>query len=152
LTEIDLEAMEKLIAMMKDNELAEVHYRDGEFEIDLKRGGAASDAAAPVPTNNNPTLPTASAAGEPEVADENAGLLKITSPMVGTFYATPDPESPPFVKVGSTVQKNTTVCIIEAMKVFNEIESEVEGTIEKVVAGNAQAVEYGETLFYVRPR
>lgn len=152
MTEIDLDAMEKLIAMMKDNELAEVHYRDGEFEIDLKRGGAASAPAPPVPTNNNPTSPTAPAADEPEVADENAGLAKITSPMVGTYYAAPDPESPPFVKVGSTVQKNTIVCIIEAMKVFNEIEADVEGTIEKIVAGSAQAVEYGETLFYVRPR
>ena len=77
--------------------------------------------------------------------------LKVTSPMVGTFYASPNPEAAPYVKVGSKVSASSVVCIIEAMKVFNEIRSEVAGTIEKILVNNQQAVEYGQPLFVVRP-
>ena len=71
--------------------------------------------------------------------------------MVGTFYAAADPDSPPFVSVGSTIGPDSTVCLIEAMKVFNEIKAEVSGTVEKILTQNADAVEYGQVLFYVRP-
>ena len=115
---------------------------------ELKRGVA-------LPTTAHAALPVAplqSTAPAPEPPpDENAGLVPIASPMVGTFYAAPDPESPPFVNVGASVGPDTAVCLIEAMKVFNEIKAEVSGTIEKIAVKNAEAVEYGQALFYVRP-
>jgi len=89
-------------------------------------------------------------AAPPPAVDE--GLVPIRSPMVGTFYAASDPESPPFVAIGSEVDVTTTVCVIEAMKVFNEIHAEVAGTIERILVNNEQAVEYGQPLMLVRPK
>jgi acetyl-CoA carboxylase biotin carboxyl carrier protein len=83
--------------------------------------------------------------------DADAGLVAIKSPMVGTFYASPDPNSPNFVSEGSKVRDNTVVCIVEAMKVFNEIKADVSGTIVKVLTRNEAPVEYGQPLFMVRP-
>ncbi len=150
LAEIDLENMKKLIALMVDKDLSELQYEHGELKIELKRGCVTSaepivPAAALAPSHGQ--LPNT---GQAPV-DDNPGLHAITSPMVGTFYATPDPESPPFVTVGAVVGADTTVCLIEAMKVFNEIKAEVGGTIEKIAVSNADAVEYGQPLFYVRP-
>ena len=85
------------------------------------------------------------------LASEETELLTIKSPMVGSFYSASDPDSPPFVEVGSQVTPSTVVCILEAMKVFSEIKAEVSGTIEKILATNSQAVEYGQPLFLVRP-
>jgi len=156
LSEIDLEKMEKLIGMMIENDLTELQYKHGELEVELKRGGLPVIAATPVPPITAPTAaaqaPAAVDQAPPEAEDENAGLIPIISPMVGTFYTTPDPDSPAYVSVGSSVSKETVVCIIEAMKVFNEIKADVDGTIEKIVATNSEAVEYGQTLYYVRPR
>ena len=154
LAEIDLENMKQLIALMVDNDLSELQYEHGELKIELKRGciqppQSLAPAAVPVAAPATPQEPSPSIPGAP--ADENAGLHAITSPMVGTFYATPDPESPPFVTVGAVVGADTKVCLIEAMKVFNEIKAEVGGTIEKIAVSNADAVEYGQPLFYVRP-
>ena len=88
---------------------------------------------------------------EPGPADADAGLTAIKSPMVGTFYASPNPESKAFVSVGSTVDEETDVCIIEAMKVFNNIKAECRGTIAKIMVNNGQTVEYGQVLFLVKP-
>lgn len=84
------------------------------------------------------------------VVEEDQGLIKITSPMVGTFYEAPNPNAKPFVAVGDSVDKNTVVCIVEAMKLFNEIEAEVKGKIAKVLVENGQLVEYGQPLFLVK--
>lgn len=145
---IDLKNMEKLIALMVENDLSALQYEHGELKIELKRGVA-------LPTTGQAALPvapvqSAAPAAEPP-PDANEGLVPIPSPMVGTFYAAPDPESPPFVSVGATVGVDTAVCLIEAMKVFNEIKAEVSGTIEKIAVKNSEAVEYGQALFYVRP-
>ena len=83
--------------------------------------------------------------------EQNDNLVEITSPIVGTFYLTPSPNAEPFVKVGSSVEKDKVVCIVEAMKVMNEIKSDVDGTIKKVLVSNGQAVEYGQPLFLVEP-
>ena len=85
-------------------------------------------------------------------ADDESNLHKITSPMVGTFYQAPSPDSEPYVKVGSSVNENTVVCIVEAMKLFNEIEAEVEGEIVQVLVKDGELVEYGQPLFLVKPR
>jgi acetyl-CoA carboxylase biotin carboxyl carrier protein len=156
ITLLDLEKIEKLIELMKANDLAEVSLRSGDEEINLRRPGAAPATSAPAPTLM-PSPPSAPAAGSsvvesaPLPVDPEANLLRIVSPMVGTFYAASDPEVPPFVQVGSEVHPESVVCILEAMKVFNEIKAEVTGTIEKVLVKNEHAVEFGQPLFLVRP-
>ena len=93
----------------------------------------------------------APAAGGPAAPAEDANLIEIKSPIVGTFYAAPSPDSEPFVKMGADVNADTPVCIIEAMKVMNEIKAECAGTIVKIMATNGKAVEYGQVLFKVKP-
>ncbi len=145
---------------MVDNDLTELELRDGEESVCLKRGGSAATAAAsavsaltassgsaaPSPPAEAPT------AAPPTTAAEDDGLVAIESPMVGTFYAAPDPDSPPFVQVGSSVTPDTVVCLVEAMKVFNEVKAETTGVIERVLVKNGEAVEFGQPLFLVRPQ
>ena len=95
----------------------------------------------------SPASPSAAAGG----ADEDAGLVPIKSPMVGTFYAAPSPDARPFVSVGTRVDEETDVCVIEAMKVFNNIKAETRGTVAKVLVDNGETVEFGQTLFLVKP-
>lgn len=108
-------------------------------------------AVQPVPVQTQTESAAAQPAPAPEAADES-NLHKITSPMVGTFYQAPSPDSDPYVKVGSSVSESTIVCIVEAMKLFNEIEAEVEGEIVKVLVKDGELVEYGQPLFLVKPR
>ncbi len=143
--------------MMIANDLSEISLRDGDTEINLRRPTIAAGTAIPVaagPTACAIPLPGDAPSGLPQapaVEQAAAELLEIKSPMVGTFYSTPDPNSPPFVVVGTPVTQDTVVCIVEAMKVFNEIKAEVGGTIEKIFVKNEQPVEYGQPLFLVRP-
>ena len=157
---VEIDKVEKLIRLMVDNDLASISLRDGDEEIKLSRPNP--NGAAHQPTNIPPQFalpapgdvgPTGAATPANPPAGESAkdDLLTIASPMVGTFYASPSPDVEPFIKIGSKVSATTVVCIIEAMKVFNEIRAEVAGTIEKIVASNQQAVEYGQPLFLVRP-
>ncbi len=144
--------------MMVANDLIELSLRDGEVEINLRRpnpNAACSHAQmsapvhghhSPVPVHQ-PNMPDVFVKGE--VVE--VGFHEIRSPMVGTFYASPDPESPAFIQVGSHVGPSTVVCILEAMKVFSEIKAETTGVIERVLARDGQAVEYGQPLFLVRP-
>jgi acetyl-CoA carboxylase biotin carboxyl carrier protein len=153
---VDIEKIRELVSMMAEHELTEIELRDGEQTILIKRGGgqvtiapvAAAPVVAPVPV----AAPGSAAAANGAADYEAQGLVAIKSPMVGTFYSSPDPDSAPFVGVGGQVTNGTVVCIIEAMKVFNEIKSEVSGTVEQVLVSNEQAVEYGQPLFLVRPR
>ncbi|WII35672.1 acetyl-CoA carboxylase biotin carboxyl carrier protein [Paenibacillus thiaminolyticus] len=94
---------------------------------------------------------TAAAEPQPEKKEEQAGLVRIVSPMVGTFYSAPSPESPPYVKAGDKINEKTVVCILEAMKLMNELEAEVKGEIVEVLAANGQLVEFGQPLFLVKP-
>ncbi len=146
---MDVGLLQQIVSLMSANDLNTVDVRDGERRIILKRSAPAPvimpmPAAAPVASLH----PVASAAA---TVDENAGLKPITSPMVGTFYAASSPDAKPFVAVGSHVDEDTDVCIIEAMKVFNSIKAEMKGTIEKVLVQNGQPVEFGQTLFLVKP-
>ena len=147
-----MEIIQRLVALMVENDLAEVAIRDGEEEITLKRGGlnAAHPVTAPAALAASPVGPGAAPSEPAAIEDPNAGLTPIASPMVGTFYTSPDPASPPFVKGGDHVTPDTVVCIIEAMKVFNEIKAGVTGIIRRVMAGNETAVEYGQPLFMVK--
>lgn len=158
---MDVNLLQQLVELMSANDLNTVDLRDGGKRIVLKRGAAAF-AAAPVVQYAAPQAapaPSASAAASgggvskaAAPADEDAGLLAIKSPMVGTFYAKPSPDAKPFVNVGSTVVKDDTdVCVIEAMKVFNNIKAEVSGTIAKILVADGQTVEFGTVLFLVKP-
>ncbi|NLX20484.1 MAG: acetyl-CoA carboxylase biotin carboxyl carrier protein [Phycisphaerae bacterium] len=139
---------------MVEHDLSEIRIREGESMITLRKGPTGEPmmmTAAPSMVMSQPPATVLPApAAPPPAVDE--GLVPIRSPMVGTFYAASDPESPPFVAIGSEVDVTTTVCVIEAMKVFNEIHAEVAGTIERILVNNEQAVEYGQPLMLVRPK
>jgi acetyl-CoA carboxylase biotin carboxyl carrier protein len=136
---------------MVHNDLSELDISEGENKIHLKRGGAVVSAApaAPVAAPASPIAAPASSAASPAAPAD--GLLEIRSPMVGTFYTAPSPDSEPFVQVGATVSDDSVICIVEAMKVMNEIKAERSGTIVEVCVKNAQPVEYGQVLFKVKP-
>lgn len=152
----DIDQIRQLVDMMVSNDLMEISVRNGESELNLRRPNlnahpaAAPQGVATVIQAPGPLSPTPAAAPAAPTPVESA-LVEIGSPMVGTFYSASDPNSPPFVQVGSPVSSGTVVCIIEAMKVFNEIKAEVSGTIERILVKNGQAVEYGQPMFLVRP-
>lgn len=143
----DVDRVRDLVEMMIEHGLTEVDLRQHGQTIRLRRGGAGD---TPIAYQAAPVAPIAAApAAQP--AAEDSDLLTIKSPTVGTFYSRPNPESDPFVKVGQDISADTTVCVIEAMKVFNEIAAEVSGTIVSVLVDDEEAVEFGKPLFKVRP-
>lgn len=143
---------------MKVNELVEVEIKHGDDKIFLKRSQPHQavnqvpimrlDAGAAPVAGQARDVSGGTVPAQPAQRDEN--LAEITSPIVGTFYATPSPDSDPYVEVGTAVNPQTVVCIIEAMKVLNEIKAETTGTIVEVLVTNGQAVEYGQPLFKVK--
>ncbi len=150
---MDVGLLERLVKLMVANDLNTVQVRDGDKRVILKRGQlivATNSVAMPMHQHPAPVSgsnPPAGAAAE----SEDAGLIPIKSPMVGTFYSASSPDSKPFVSVGSRVDEETDVCVIEAMKVFNNIKAETTGTIAKVLVTNGQTVEFGQALFLVKP-
>lgn len=148
--ETDLKKVKELIELMIENDLVEVKIEDGDNKISLKRPGHSQPVVTQVPMAAPVAIPQAAAVTETAapVQDNN---IEIPSPMVGTFYASPSPDSDPFVKIGDRIDEDTVICIIEAMKVMNEIKAEVSGTIVEIVGKAGQAVEYGQTLFKVKP-
>ncbi len=155
----DLRKIEELIKIMKDNELVEVEIKNGDEKIFLKRSTPQQvvkkmpvvrlDTGEGVESPQTGEISSTPGSAQPESVVEN--LLEIKSPIVGTFYATPSPDSDPYVDVGAIVGPQTVVCIIEAMKVLNEIKAEISGTIVEVLVTSGQAVEYGQPLFKVKP-
>lgn len=153
---IDLKQVKDLIELMKENDLVEVEVEAGDSKIHLKRPGAGVPAMtyqpmmpAAAPAAMPAAAPAAGAPAAPAATDEK--LLTVTSPIVGTFYQAPSPDAEPYVRVGSKVDSDSVVCIVEAMKVMNEIKSEVNGTVVEVCCKDGQAVEFGQVLFKVRP-
>jgi len=140
---------------MKKSDLSEFEIQDQDFKLRIKRdlpgrapvaAQAAPLAAAPAPVA--PVAPATLAPAAPAAADPSIKL--VTSPMVGTYYCTPSPENPPFVTVGSPIKADSVVCIIEAMKVMNEIQSEISGTVVECLVANGTSVEFGQPLFRVK--
>ena len=144
---MDLKEIKELIALMRKNDLSVFKMEKEGFKITLKKGTdfqpVITAAVAPA------AAPAAVAVSTPEAAAD-ASLREISSPMVGTFYATASPDTPPYVAVGQEVTEDTVVCIIEAMKVMNEIKAEVRGVIAEVVAENGKPVQFGQALFKVK--
>lgn len=153
---MELKDIKAIIDLMKKNSLSEFELEKGqEFKIKLKRGVAGGpvyeEATAPVYAVPAavPAAPVAVPAAP--IAAPAANEVEIKSPMIGTFYRAPSPESAPYVEVGTEVSPDTVVCIIEAMKVMNEIKAEMRGVITSVLVDNAKPVEFGQPLFKVRP-
>lgn len=154
-TPFDITKIRQLVKLMKDNDVSEIYLQWEDSRVRLRRGGdqvittmPAQMAYAPVPAGA--PAPQA-AAPEAKPAEPAKKGLTIPSPIVGTLYLTPNPDSPAFVTVGTKVTPDTVVCIVEAMKVFNEIQAGVSGTITKVLSESGAVVEYGQPLFEVEP-
>lgn len=157
----DLDKLKQLVEMMESHGLTEVHLRRGDEQWRLRRGPrevvhavpqqySPPQFAAPAPVASAPA-PAAAAPAATSAPAPEAGLIDIKSPTVGTFYAAPSPGEPPFVSVGSVVTPETIVCLIEAMKVFNQIPAEVSGTITAILVKSGDAIEFGQPLFRVKP-
>ncbi len=160
---IDIRKLKELVRLMVANELTELDLRDSEEQVTLRR---QHDQVGPFPVQQPAAVqmvaPAAGAASGaiaagPSAADTAAhdesddGTVTIDSPMVGTFYTAANPDADAFVAVGSSVSVGAVVCLIEAMKIFNEIKAEQAGAIEKILVGNGESVEFGQPLFRLRP-
>jgi acetyl-CoA carboxylase biotin carboxyl carrier protein len=165
---VDLGQLERLLSFMSEHGLEEFEYAHGDLRIRLKKAiappnqapnwalpAAPIQAPAGAPPQTPAPAPVASPAGTAEpiqrVAEPAEEQHIIKSPIVGTYYAGPNPESPAFVRVGDNVEAGQTVCIIEAMKLMNEIEADISGQVVRILVENGQPVEYGEPLFALRP-
>jgi acetyl-CoA carboxylase biotin carboxyl carrier protein len=153
---LDLKEIKELIALIRKNDLSEFSLEQEGFKITLKRGGEfqqviATPAFAPASIGVAPAAAPAAALSPPAAASGgNSGDRDLPSPMVGTFYSAASPESSPFVTVGQQITPETTICIIEAMKVMNEIKAETSGVITEILAENGKPVQYGQALFRIR--
>ena len=158
---MDLKDIKAIIDLMKKNDLAEFQMEKEGFKIRIKRGAEGyvpslvrtveTVPAHSLPAGTQPTQPPAVLAqGAAAPATTPVNVKEIISPMVGTFYRSPSPDAASFVEVGQQVDEETVVCIIEAMKVMNEIKAEVKGTVAEVSADNGKPVEFGQTLFKVK--
>jgi acetyl-CoA carboxylase biotin carboxyl carrier protein len=159
--------LKELIEFLKEQDIAEFELERGDVKVRIRRALATSPAgetrfiamptlSPPVPDASaaSSTAPVAPVPAQPPVAATSAQetLHAVRSPIVGTFYESPSPGAPPFAKVGDTVEVGQVLCIVEAMKLMNEIESDVAGEIVKKLVGNGQPIEYGQELFAIRPK
>jgi acetyl-CoA carboxylase biotin carboxyl carrier protein len=152
---IDYDEVRKLVGLLEEKNLSLFELEIEGLKVKIARSAPVAAPAAPVPVAAPPAplTPEAAAAAEARIhaAEVAKGHHLITSPMVGTFYRAPDPTSAPFVDIGDPVKKGQTLCIIEAMKLMNEIEADIDGTIVEIYADNARPVEFGQKLFAVLP-
>ncbi len=147
---MDIRKIKKLIELLEESGIAEIEIREGEESVRISRGQIAQ--AAPVQYTVPATAPTAAttpAAAQPAAAPAQASGTPIKSPMVGTFYRSASPTAKPFVEVGSSIKAGDTLCVVEAMKMFNQIEAETSGTITAILVENGQPVEYDQPLFII---
>ena len=151
---MDIKEIKRLVKLMIDNDLAEMNIVDGDQKISLKRAngdqGRVIIDPAVAPTVGAFTPAPAADAPAP-VAEPESNLIDVTSPMVGTFYSSASPDSDPFVAVGDAINDESVVCIVEAMKVMNEIKAECSGRVAEICVTNAQPVEFGQVLFRLTP-
>jgi acetyl-CoA carboxylase biotin carboxyl carrier protein len=152
---MDLRKLKKLIDLVQESGIAELEITEGEERVRIARGGAVSvtplAAAAPVPAAPASGAPASSPAPAPDAAAPAPGEEghTVKSPMVGTFYRAPSPDAKPFVSAGDAVKEGQTICVIEAMKLMNEIECDVAGVVKAILVENGQPVEYGQALFII---
>jgi len=159
---LDLKQIKQLIDLMQRSDLTEFSVEEEGFKIKIARASNAASSpvvvaapvaaapAAPAPAAPAPAAASAAPSAPAAPAADEAGVVYVKSPMVGTFYKAASPESKPFVEVGSKITETSVVCIIEAMKIMNEIQAEVKGTVVEVLVENGQPVEYGQKLFKIK--
>jgi len=153
----DVQKIKDLIKIMKENDLVKIDIRHGDDYVSLQRaqppqpGAVLAPGITSLPGVGTPLAAPPAPIGGPGGTGVKEALPEIKSPIVGTFYEAPSPDSDPYVEVGAHVEPQTVVCIIEAMKVMNEIKAEISGTVVERAVANGQAVEYGQVLFRVRP-
>jgi acetyl-CoA carboxylase biotin carboxyl carrier protein len=154
---MDLRKLKTLIDLVEASDISELELTEGEEKVKISRQNNKAQSLAPVNYVQQPIQPTVNQQPQAQT-EEPLGKVDtttidnkdaITSPMVGTFYRAASPDSAPFIDIGSTVKKGETLCIIEAMKILNEIESDKEGTISKILIENGQPVEFGQPLFEI---
>lgn len=143
---MDIKKLNKFVALAKEAGVAELKYENGDEKFFVKLGDVAPIFAPPQMATN-----TVSSKSEETSSAKNEGLLEVTSPFVGTFYRSSSPESPAYVKIGDNVSSGKALCIVEAMKIMNEIESEVSGEIVEICVENETYVEFGQVLFRIKP-
>src|SRR5690349_7861866 len=148
---MDLRKLKKLIDLVQESGIAELEITEGEEKVKIVKGGVVSMAAAPtavlaVPAAATAAAPASAPATTPEPPGGQEGHV-VKAPMVGTFYRSSSPDAKPFVEVGQAVKEGDTICIIEAMKLMNEIEADASGTVKAILVENGQPVEYGQPLF-----
>lgn len=152
---MNLKEIREIINLMNENDLTEIELEREGSKIKMKKANGEYIASVPhqppVHIAAQPVAPAAAPAEAASASGDNSGKPVIKSPMVGTFYRSPSPDSPPFVEIGQVVEVGQVVCIVEAMKLMNEIKSEVRGKVVEVSVDNAQPVEFGQTLFVVEP-
>lgn len=164
---MNLKELKELIEFLEEKNIAEFELERGDVKVRIKRAGDQTVVhthgdprffavpAAPVAIPETGTVPAVAAAGPPAAPAAPAAkeeLSMVKSPIVGTFYEAPSPGAPPFVKAGDSVEVGQVLCIVEAMKLLNEIESDVAGEVVKKLASNGQPIEYGQELFAIRPK
>jgi acetyl-CoA carboxylase biotin carboxyl carrier protein len=153
---MDISEIRKLIRLVQSSDVTEIEVTEGESTVRISRQGMIASAVAAMPAPQMMAAPMVASApaalpGGPEAPAEEESEHVVKSPMVGTFYASSSPDDDPFVAVGSTVKKGDVLCIVEAMKLMNEIEAEYDGVVEKVFMSNAQPLEYGQPIFIINP-
>ena len=157
---MNLDEIKQILEMMREHELTEFELEHADFKVRLRKNAGGQWTApmpqgnfVPAPSSNPPVAPAPPVAGEPVLtaANEDVDLTIVKSPIVGTFYRSSEPGAKPFIDIGEQVRKGQVICIIEAMKLFNEIEAEVSGKIVKVLVDDASPVEYDQPLFLVDP-
>ena len=151
---MDIRKIKKLIELLEESALTEIEISEGEESIRLSRSSpldpAESTTANPLPAQLTETLaPSRESSSIAATLEDLPGTVPVVSPMVGTFYAAPNPESSPYVKTGSEVTVGDTLCVIEAMKIFNHVDAECSGVIRKILKNSGDPVEFGETLFLI---
>ena len=156
---MDIRKIKKLIEMLEESQLSEIEITEGEESIRLSRGSPSASApllaqsitpvSAPLGAVSAHVPESATPAPGPEVAHTYDTAGAVCSPMVGTFYASPNPDSKPYVELGSRVSVGDTLCMIEAMKIFNQVDAEASGVVKKILKSSGDPVEYGETLFVI---
>jgi acetyl-CoA carboxylase biotin carboxyl carrier protein len=160
---MELKEIKELIKLVSESGVSEVEVERGDFKVSIKKNEEKTTIvqAAPIMqqvpaqmpvTSQAPAVPTERLEAPVTKADAASNLITIKSPMIGTFYKTPSPDKPAFVNIGDEIKPGKVLCIVEAMKLFNEIESEVSGTIVKILVENASPVEYDQPLFLVEPK
>jgi acetyl-CoA carboxylase biotin carboxyl carrier protein len=152
---LDFEELRRLLRLLEKRGVSEFEYKDDARRLRIVRGGSGRLVAAPEaawsPQPPGPTMmPPAPATGSALPPNEESGVVYVTSPFVGTFYRSPSPDAPTFVEIGSSVREGQTLCIVEAMKLMNEIEADCAGAVVDILVENGKSVEFGQKLFKIR--